>query len=221
MTEEAKPTSTLGNWSGFSTASHKMFSSSFSWVSLMLRFIIFVVVQLVSHVWLCNLMACSPSGSSVPEIFQARILEWVIISFSRGSSQPRDWTLSFLHWQVASLPLSHKGSLVYYCLVQTKESLKQCWRRDETECKNPWIRSCSRRVLTTSYVSHESLEGCTCWNLPRLGHQLVTPSTVCNHACWCSVINLYFSLICLCRFFPVGERVCCRAVSPMHSPKVF
>ena len=129
--------------------------------------------------------------------------------------------LSFLHWQVDSLPLSHKGSLVYYCLVQTKESLKECWRRDETEYRNPWIRSCSRRVLRMSYVSHESLEGCTCWNLPRLGHQLVTPSTVCNHACWCSVINLYFSLICLCRFFPVGERVCCRAVSPMHSPKVF
>ena len=37
-------------------------------------------------------MDCSPPGSSVHEIFQARILEWVAISFSRGSSQPRDWT---------------------------------------------------------------------------------------------------------------------------------
>ena len=37
-------------------------------------------------------MDCSPSGSSVHEILQARILEWVAISFSRGSSQPRDWT---------------------------------------------------------------------------------------------------------------------------------
>ena len=34
----------------------------------------------------------SPQGSSVHGIFQARILEWVVISFSRGSSQPRDWT---------------------------------------------------------------------------------------------------------------------------------
>ena len=33
-----------------------------------------------------------PPGSSVHEIFQARILEWVAISSSRGSSQPRDWT---------------------------------------------------------------------------------------------------------------------------------
>ena len=41
---------------------------------------------------LCNLMDCSPPGSSVHEIFQARILEWVAIPFSRGSSWPRDWT---------------------------------------------------------------------------------------------------------------------------------
>ena len=35
---------------------------------------------------LCDLMDCSPPGSSVHEISQARILEWVDISFSRGSS---------------------------------------------------------------------------------------------------------------------------------------
>ena len=37
-------------------------------------------------------MDCSLPGFSVHGIFQARILEWVAISFSRGSSQPRDWT---------------------------------------------------------------------------------------------------------------------------------
>ena len=36
---------------------------------------------------------CSPPGSSVHGILQARILEWVGIQFSRGSSRPRDWTL--------------------------------------------------------------------------------------------------------------------------------
>ena len=41
---------------------------------------------------LCNPMDCSPPGSSVHGILQARILEWVAISFSRGSSQPRDRT---------------------------------------------------------------------------------------------------------------------------------
>ena len=41
---------------------------------------------------LCNPMDCSPQDSTVHGISQARILEWVAISFSRGSSQPRDWT---------------------------------------------------------------------------------------------------------------------------------
>ena len=35
---------------------------------------------------------CSPPGSSIHGLFQARILEWVAISFSRGYSWPRDWT---------------------------------------------------------------------------------------------------------------------------------
>ena len=37
-------------------------------------------------------MDCSPPGSSVHGISQARLLEWVAISFSRGSSRPRDQT---------------------------------------------------------------------------------------------------------------------------------
>ena len=41
---------------------------------------------------LCDSIDCSLLGSTVHEIFQARILEWVAISFSRGSSQPRDGT---------------------------------------------------------------------------------------------------------------------------------
>ena len=39
---------------------------------------------------LCNSMKCSPSGSSVHGILQARILEWVAMPSSRGSSQPKD-----------------------------------------------------------------------------------------------------------------------------------
>ena len=41
---------------------------------------------------LCDPMDCSLLGSSVHGIFQARVLEWVAISFSRGSPQPRDRT---------------------------------------------------------------------------------------------------------------------------------
>ena len=41
---------------------------------------------------LCDPMDYSLPGSSFHGIFQARVLEWVAISFSRGSSRPRDWT---------------------------------------------------------------------------------------------------------------------------------
>ena len=41
---------------------------------------------------LCDPVDCSPPGSSVHGILQARVLEWVAISFSRGSSRPRDRT---------------------------------------------------------------------------------------------------------------------------------
>ena len=51
-----------------------------------------VPVRAQSCLTLCNPMDCNPPGSSVHGIFQARILEWLAISFSGGSSWPRDQT---------------------------------------------------------------------------------------------------------------------------------
>ena len=48
--------------------------------------------QLLSCVQLCDPMNYSPPGSSVHRIFQARILEWVAISYSRESSRSGDRT---------------------------------------------------------------------------------------------------------------------------------
>ena len=44
---------------------------------------------------LCGPMDCSLPGSSVHGILQARILQWVVISFFKGSPQPRNWTHIF------------------------------------------------------------------------------------------------------------------------------
>ena len=49
-----------------------------------------LVVQSCQTLW--DPMDYNPLGSSVHGISQARILEWIAIPFSRGSSQPRDWT---------------------------------------------------------------------------------------------------------------------------------
>ena len=63
---------------------------------------------------LCNLRDCSPRGSSVPGILKARILEWVAISFSRGSSQPRDQITSvcLLHFRRILYLLSCRGNWI-------------------------------------------------------------------------------------------------------------
>ena len=84
------------------------FLSIFKPSSLIYRF--FYCYDLVYYLWyesevaqscptLCDLMDCSLPGSSVHGIFQARILDWVAISFSVGSSWPRDWTrISCVSW---------------------------------------------------------------------------------------------------------------------------
>ena len=57
-------------------------------------FVLFCISVTKSCLTLCDLMDCSPPDSSVHGISQARILEWVAISFSRGSSRPRVQTHS-------------------------------------------------------------------------------------------------------------------------------
>ena len=64
---------------------------------------------------LYNIMDCRPPGSCVHGILQVRILQWVAISFSRGSSWPKDWTLvSTL--QADSLPSEPPGKPLLYLI---------------------------------------------------------------------------------------------------------
>ena len=69
----------------------------------------------------CNPMdSSSPPGSSVPGISQTRILEWVAISFSRGSSQPRDQTrISSVSCRWILYLLSPQGSWLSITTVKT------------------------------------------------------------------------------------------------------
>ena len=61
-------------------------------------------------------MDCSPPDSSVHGMLQPRILEWVATSFSRGSSQPRDWTC-----------ISCIGRQILYHSSPGKPSRWVCW----------------------------------------------------------------------------------------------
>ena len=73
----------------------------------------------LSHVRLCDHMDCSLPGSSVHGIFQVRILGWVAIFFSRGSSRPRDQTQvsriagrSFSIWATREVPIRWKTTQI-------------------------------------------------------------------------------------------------------------
>ena len=89
---------------------------------------------------LCNLSLPCPS---VHGIFQARTLECVDISFSRGSSRPRDQThdlLCLLHWQVGSLPAEPPGKPTYmhtFCIKFTKFLL----------IHGPQVKKCCTRIV--------------------------------------------------------------------------
>ena len=61
---------------------------------------------------LCDPVNCSPPGSSVRAILQTRILEWVAIPFSRGSSQPRDWNgVSYIAGRFFSISVTREALL--------------------------------------------------------------------------------------------------------------
>ena len=70
----------------------------------------------------CGSVDCSPLGSSVHGILQARILEWVAIPFSRGSSGPRDRTwvsciaCRFFTARATKEALVHMHMCVHICI---------------------------------------------------------------------------------------------------------
>ena len=89
-----------------------MFGDMFWFLWLCVCVCVCVCVYTQSCLTFCDPMNCSLTGSSVHGILQARILEWVAISFSRGSSPPKNRTLvsyvSCIGRRILH-PLSHLG----------------------------------------------------------------------------------------------------------------
>ena len=84
---------------------------------------------------LCNPMDCSLLGSSVHGIFQARVLEWVAIPFSQGSSWPWDWTWVsciagrfFTVWTTREV--QRGGDQTYMEQIQQTEGVRECGSKD-------------------------------------------------------------------------------------------
>ena len=104
--------------------------------------------QSLSYVWLCNLMNCSPPGSSVHGIFQARTLEWVAIPFSKDLADPgiKPRSPSLQVDSLLSEPPDKRGEIVV--LLRT---LKLGWGRAQLGCHVPgsWYSDCSINMHST------------------------------------------------------------------------
>ena len=89
---------------------------------------------------LCNLMDCSLPASFIHGIFQARILEWVAISFPRASSRPRDQTLaSHTAGRLKCLQMSYLSFLFSFSVKQ----IIRCILCGCFHSHKPWVVACS------------------------------------------------------------------------------
>ena len=117
-------------------------------------------------------MDCSPPGSSVHGILQARMLEWIAISFFRGSSWPRDWTRVssiagrfFTIWATRKAQVYRWGKWGRETEKDTAMHSKSRWTHGQPACPTPpslcgssqfWLSCVSGTVSTSSVFLSKS-----------------------------------------------------------------
>ena len=91
----------------------------------------------------CNPMYCSPLGSPVHGIFQARILDWVAILFSRGLPEP-EIEPGFPVLQADSLPSEPPGNvhgtIIFTLMAESKEEIRSFLLRVKKESENATLK---------------------------------------------------------------------------------
>ena len=127
-------------------------------------------------------MDCSMPGSSVHGILQARILEWVAMAFSRGSSQPRDpICISYISWIVRRV-LFNWDSLVAQtvkCLPAMPETQVQSLGRENSLKKEMATHS---SILAWEIPWTEEPGGLQSMGSQRVGHN------------WATSLSLFFTI---------------------------
>ena len=125
------------------------------WVGSLLSFGCYISsIMSVAFWYVCSFVSnslwphgCNPPGSSAHGIFQARILEWVAISYSRGSSRSTDWT------QVSRVSWITRRILYQFSSVQFSRSVV-------SNSATPWIaaRQASLSITNSRVHSDSSIE---------------------------------------------------------------
>ena len=106
----------------------------------------------------CDPMDCSLPGSPVHGIFQAIVLEWVAIPFSRGSSQLRD-QISISVLQADPLLSEHSSSILYKFMSSAKD------RKSEKYLITVSYAQCSILCLISIYDGNNKTKLLKLWNL--------------------------------------------------------
>ena len=115
-------------------------------------------MSLQSRPTLCDLMDCSLPGSSIHGIFQAWILEWVAMSSSRRSSQPRDRT------QISYVSCIGRQVLYHYChLGSPRSTMFQL--KNKTKQKQPWYHLCTKAAFILNCPTERCFSGKSVANL--------------------------------------------------------
>ena len=144
---KVRPSQSLGN---------QFWSSGFlkveDWIKILPLYI--CAKSLQSCPTLCNPINCSLPGSSVHGILQARILEWVAMTSSTGSSQPRNrtlisyvscidrWVLYLVHLRI--LPCVHEHLLAK---VDSSRGLWVAWHHSLFDLQRAFLPMCSQKGL--------------------------------------------------------------------------
>ena len=105
---------------------------------------------------------CDPMDHTIHGLLQARILEWVAIPFSRGSSQPRDW-IQVSHCKWILYQLSHQGSPRILKWVAYPFSSRPSWPRSWNRVSyiaGRFFTSWATREVLSAFIACPS---CTFW----------------------------------------------------------
>ena len=149
----------LNTWALFQARCHNKFSRQ--WFKLFIRYKNKKIVTW-SCLTLCNLMDCSPQASSIYGILQVRILEWVAIPFSGGSSdpgiKPRSPAL-----QVDSLPSESSGTPSY-------KPLGTSWHADDCIPSFQSDTAFFKLAVSVSHGEDFLQQGSSCYHVLSLTH---------------------------------------------------
>ena len=134
----------------------KLISSSNIFESFIFFYPVYAIVLLAQlYLTLCDLMDCSLPDSPVHGIFQAKILEWVAIHFSRGSSWLRDRTC-----------ISYIGRLILYHWATREAYLNVNYKWIKVHCQNSNLKGWTFTKYTLNgedFPSIKEIEGRRKW----------------------------------------------------------